>query len=173
MVIKPLEQQSVLLPELPEQDEMPEPEEDLPNGSHLPFQRNYAFTGRVPDLEGIAGSLFYPTDGAARRMALTGGGGQGKTQLAVEFCYRFGRFTHGVHWLDATQPVESQIAECGEAMKLPGWESLKLPELRSSFRCRRSRPPRATNPVRTSPRTQALWSTALAPTGQGKTTARG
>ena len=126
--IKPLEQQSELLPELPDQDELPEPQVELPTGSHLPFHRNHAFTGRHPDLEAIAAVLFYHAPGEPRRIALVGSGGTGKSQLAVEFCYRYGRFTHGVHWLDATQSIDSQVAASGEKMKLPGWENLQLKE---------------------------------------------
>jgi tetratricopeptide (TPR) repeat protein len=47
----------------------------------------------------------------------------GKTQLAVEFAYRYGRYFHGVHWFNAAQPatLEAQIATCGAAMALPNW----------------------------------------------------
>ncbi len=42
-------------------------------------------------------------------------GGIGKTQLAVEFAYRYGRYFHGVHWLDARDPglLPAEIAACG------------------------------------------------------------
>ena len=115
------------LPALPGPSTLPNPG-SLPLGSYLPFPRNHTFTGREHDLETVAAALFYYAPGAARRIALTGGGGMGKSQIAVEFCYRFGRFTHGVFWLDATQSIVSQIVACGEAMKLPGWENLELPE---------------------------------------------
>ena len=56
-------------------------------------------------------------------------GGVGKTQLAVEFAYRYGRFFHGVHWLNAARPegLRAEVAACGEAMALPYWPE-KLPE---------------------------------------------
>jgi hypothetical protein len=56
-------------------------------------------------------------------------GGVGKTQLAVEFAYRYGRFFHGVHWVNCAQPaaIGAEVAACGAAMCLPGWPE-KLPE---------------------------------------------
>jgi len=56
-------------------------------------------------------------------------GGVGKTQLAVEFAHRYGRFFHGVHWLDAAQPdaLGTEIAACGLKMGLQPWPDT-LPE---------------------------------------------
>jgi len=50
-------------------------------------------------------------------------GGIGKTQLAVEFAYLYGRFFHGVHWLNAAQPdlIGAEVAACGARMALPRW----------------------------------------------------
>ncbi len=58
---------------------------------------------------------------------VTGIGGVGKSQLAVEFCYRYGRFFQGVHWIQANLNISAEVAECGLAMGLPGWPD-KLPE---------------------------------------------
>ncbi len=58
---------------------------------------------------------------------MTGTGGVGKTQLAVEFCYRYGRFFHGVHWLHADQDMLAEIAACGTEMDLQPWPDT-LPE---------------------------------------------
>jgi len=52
---------------------------------------------------------------------VTGIGGVGKTQLAVEFCYRYGRFFQGVHWIQANQEVAAGIAECGLKMGIQPW----------------------------------------------------
>jgi tetratricopeptide (TPR) repeat protein len=56
-------------------------------------------------------------------------GGVGKTQLAVEFAYRYGRFFHGVHWVNAGSPagLGAEVAACGAAMGLTPWPE-KLPE---------------------------------------------
>ena len=58
--------------------------------------------------------------------SLSGLGGIGKTQLAVEFCYRYGRFTQGVHWINASGSpdqnlIPSDIISCGIAMDLQPW----------------------------------------------------
>jgi len=52
--------------------------------------------------------------------AITGMGGLGKTQLAVEFAYRYGSYFRGVHWLDLANPsqLEAEIARCGMEMAL-------------------------------------------------------
>jgi tetratricopeptide (TPR) repeat protein len=110
-------------PPQPDPDILPEPG-PLPLGSRLPFARNALFTGRAAPLKALARTLLH--DGAGSTLvtqAVHGLGGIGKTQLAVEFAYRYGRYFHGVHWLDAAQPgtLEAQIAACGAAMVLPNW----------------------------------------------------
>jgi hypothetical protein len=115
----------------------PTPKGDLPIGSHLPFPRNQNFTGRVDDLEKLEAALCPPLhseEGSEVRsivinQAVTGMGGIGKTQLAVEFAYEYGHCFRGVHWLDLRNPqaLDSQIALCGEKMGLAPWPPT-LPE---------------------------------------------
>ena len=100
----------------PPQAELPEVG-DLPPGSRMPFQRNAVFTGREDELKALAQSLLY--DGQAT--VVTGTGGMGKSQLAVEFCYRYGRYFHGVHWLQANQDMQAEVADCGLEMGLKPW----------------------------------------------------
>ncbi|MCB9112485.1 MAG: tetratricopeptide repeat protein [Anaerolineales bacterium] len=97
---------------------------DLPPGSYLPFPRNRLFTGRVADIEKLSQALLNGEQaGAVINQTITGMGGLGKTQLAVEFAYRFGYQFKGVHWLDMreVQTLESQIALCGMKMTLPNF----------------------------------------------------
>jgi tetratricopeptide (TPR) repeat protein len=116
-------------PPPPDPDELPEPG-PLPPGSRLPFHRNALFTGRVAPLKRLARALLHEqAPSALVTQAVHGMGGVGKTQLAVEFAYRYGRFFHGVHWLNAKQPegLEAEVAACGAAMALPDWPA-ELPE---------------------------------------------
>jgi tetratricopeptide (TPR) repeat protein len=96
----------------------------LPQGSRIPFMPNETFTGRVEPLKALAQSLLYDeAPSALVTQAVRGMGGVGKTQLAVEFAYRYGRYFHGVHWINAAQPegIGVEVAECGRAMALPNW----------------------------------------------------
>jgi tetratricopeptide (TPR) repeat protein len=75
--------------------------------------RNLLFSARQADLRRVAANL-------QRRgtLALTGPEGVGKSQLAVEFGHRYGRyFTGGVFWISFTIPeeVSAQVAACGGA----------------------------------------------------------
>ncbi|MEP7135330.1 MAG: toll/interleukin-1 receptor domain-containing protein [Chloroflexota bacterium] len=94
---------------------------DLPIGSYLPFPPNPLFEGRIADLHKLAESLLNHTNtGTVINQTITGMGGIGKTQLAVEFAYRYGRYYRGVHWLNLADPtqLESEIARCGSQMGL-------------------------------------------------------
>jgi hypothetical protein len=96
----------------------------LPLGSYLPFSPNPLFTGRVADLQKLADALLnHATTGTVITQAITGMGGLGKTQLAVEFAYRYGNQFQGVHWLNLADPttLDSEIAACGQKMGLDNW----------------------------------------------------
>jgi len=106
---------------------------DLPIGSYIPFPPNPLFEGRVNDLKKLAEALCSPLlsgEGPGERSgmvvnqkAITGMGGLGKTQLAVEFAYRYGSYFRGVHWLNLADPsqLDSEIAKCGSQMGLADW----------------------------------------------------
>ena len=113
---------------LPQPDTLPEPGL-LPPHTILPYRRNQDFVGRETDLlqlgewllpwqeteesGGLRESLWQPPITAA---AITGMGGLGKTQLAVEFAYRYGRFyAGGVYWISFAQAenVAGEIAALG------------------------------------------------------------
>lgn len=118
---------------------------DLPLGSHLPFWRNKFFTGRVEDLQKLAETLLVDhLPGAVVNQALSGMGGIGKTQLAVEFAYEYGHRFKGVHWLDLRDPqaFESQIALCGQQMGLPDWPQTQPEQVSATLRAWFEQPPR-------------------------------
>jgi hypothetical protein len=110
-------------PPLPDSETLPEPSQ-LPSGSRISFHRNALFTGREAQLKALAQVLFYAkTPAALVTQSIQGMGGVGKTQLAVELAYRYGRYLCGVHWINAMQPsfISDEIAACGAAMALPDW----------------------------------------------------
>ncbi|HII06517.1 MAG TPA: hypothetical protein HA349_04155, partial [Methanotrichaceae archaeon] len=105
----------------------------LPPGKRLDFLANDVFTGREEDLLGLAHVLLHEPNSRGAGInqaatAATGLGGIGKSQLAVEFCYRYGRFFHGVHWIQADQDISAEVAACGASMNLPRWPADKVPE---------------------------------------------
>jgi tetratricopeptide (TPR) repeat protein len=118
---------------LPEAGILPEPG-PLPPGSRLPYPRNRRFTGRADALNALAHALLphphTPPTPVLVTQTVHGMGGVGKTQLAIEFAYRYGRFFSGIHWLDATQlnNLSAEIAACGEEMDLPHWPERRHPE---------------------------------------------
>ena len=83
----------------------------LPPGSRQPFPPNAVFIGRQEDLIELARDLLYARDESG--VVVSGMGGLGKSQLAVEFCYRYGRFFLGVHWIQANLDIQAEIAENG------------------------------------------------------------
>ena len=97
-------------------DRLPQPA-PLPVGSRMPLRRNALFVGRGDTLLGLARTLG-SAEAAGNVTALTGLGGVGKTQLAVEFVHRYGRFfSGGVFWLSFADPLAlpGEVAACGEA----------------------------------------------------------
>jgi tetratricopeptide (TPR) repeat protein len=110
-------------PPLPDLERLPAPGR-LPPGSRLPFGRNALFTGRKRHLIALARALLYvePSSTHVTR-TVQGMGGIGKTQLAVEFAHRYGRYFGGVHWLDCAESdaISAEITSCGSKMQLRPW----------------------------------------------------
>lgn len=112
-----LEEARRRLGELPLED-VPDRAATLPPGSVMRLRPNSRFVGRHEDLKAIASNLKAGDTTAIGEVmvAASGGlGGVGKTQLACEFVYRYGRFFHGVYWLNFAESgsVPSQVAACG------------------------------------------------------------
>lgn len=102
------------------------PSEDVPERGAVPqafvmrLRPNPHFVGRHEDLKDIAGNLKAGGTAAIGEVAVaasSGLGGIGKTQLACEFVYRYGRYFHGVYWLTLAETggVSAQVASCGGA----------------------------------------------------------
>jgi tetratricopeptide (TPR) repeat protein len=76
----------------------------LPPVWNVPYQRNPDFTGRDDLLTSLAGQLA-GGGAAAVTQVLQGGGGVGKTTLAVEYAYRQRGQFDTVWWVHAEQPT--------------------------------------------------------------------
>lgn len=92
----------------------------LPPTSFIPFHRNDKFIGREGTLLHLAELLLprpeHRVAECKRAVLITGMGGLGKTQLAVEFAYRYGRyFPGGVYWLSFAKAeyVAEEVARIG------------------------------------------------------------
>jgi len=84
----------------------------------MPLRPNRYFVGREDQLKTIASNLKAgdaTTISEVTVAASSGLGGVGKTQLACEFVYRYGRYFHGVYWMSFAEPggVPAEIAYCG------------------------------------------------------------
>jgi tetratricopeptide (TPR) repeat protein/transcriptional regulator with XRE-family HTH domain len=88
----------------------------LPAGSRMPLAPNPLFVGRSDELLQVAATLRGgDTAALGQVVASTGLGGLGKTQLAVEFVHRYGRFfAGGVFWLSfaSAEEIPLQVAGC-------------------------------------------------------------
>jgi tetratricopeptide (TPR) repeat protein len=93
----------------------------------VPFERNPRFTGRESQLAELEGKLF-PGDHTAK-IAITGLGGVGKTQLVLELLYR----TKDKHkhcliiWIPATsgESLHQAYRDVARQLRIPGWEEEK------------------------------------------------
>ncbi len=105
----------------------------LPFGSYLPFLKNPRFTGRIKDLNRLLTILTIDKSSSKSKSKLcafviTGMAGVGKTQLVVEFAYKYGYHFQGVHWINMHHPdgLEAAIALCGKEMGLPYTDLLSM-----------------------------------------------
>jgi tetratricopeptide (TPR) repeat protein len=116
-------------------DEVPEPGQ-LPLGSHLPSRRSIVFTGREAELRALARALIQDPNSTVETLTqtLVGMNGIGKTQLAIEFCFRYGKLFKGVHWMDGSQALEGEVAACGEKMHLDNWPENTAEQVESTLK---------------------------------------
>ncbi|GAB4442820.1 MAG: hypothetical protein OHK0015_41950 [Chloroflexi bacterium OHK40] len=112
-------------------DAIPEPQDTLPPGSWMArLQRNRQFVGREADLRAMAMLLKGGESVAVnqdRSAVASGLGGIGKTQLAIEFAYRYGRYFAGVFWLSFAQ-ADAVSAETPPAAVWAGWSCSARPQ---------------------------------------------
>jgi hypothetical protein len=104
----------------------------------VPFSRNRDFVGREEDLlhlhRSLSGSGLHPV--GIRPAGLTGMGGIGKTQLAVEYVYRYrDAYPDGVFWIDAAGALSEGFSRLATDHRL-GWAGSERPrdeQIRAAF----------------------------------------
>ena len=85
----------------------------------VPFLRNPGFVGRQEDLAEVHALLQKREAVAVRPVAAAGMGGIGKTQLAVEYAYRYaGEYPGGVYWVNAANDWHAELAALAERVGL-------------------------------------------------------
>jgi tetratricopeptide (TPR) repeat protein/DNA-binding XRE family transcriptional regulator len=88
---------------------------------HVPYRRNPFFTGREERLAHLHEQLQAAHGGAPSIQVICGLGGIGKTQLALEYAYRYRHDYTAVAWVqaDTAKRLRSELAALAELLHLP------------------------------------------------------
>jgi len=100
----------------------------------VPFPKNPDFVGRTDDLERLHATLQQREPVGIRPAGLTGMGGIGKTQLAVEYVYEFrDAYPDGIFWINAAEPLAKVLAPIGGRLRPQVLERTADEQLRAAF----------------------------------------
>src|SRR5260221_9511669 len=100
---------------------------------HMPYRRNAYFTGREDSLQLLCDTLLAQHASPVPRLplALSGLAGVGKSQLALEYAYRYREHYHTVLWLHAAsyQDLVADVTAVAALLDLPGKDTANPPQL--------------------------------------------
>ncbi len=100
---------------------------------HMPYRRNAFFTGRDDILQQLRYTLLTQQSSPVPRLplALSGLGGVGKSQIALEYAYRYREHYHTVLWLHAAsyQDLVADITAVADLLDLPGKDTANPAQL--------------------------------------------
>ena len=89
---------------------------------YVPYQRNRFFTGREDELNHLHRALLTEhTVALSHPQGISGLGGIGKTQTAIEYAYRYAREYEAVLWVsaDSHELLVSDFARLAQTLELP------------------------------------------------------
>ncbi|GHO99994.1 hypothetical protein KSF_100420 [Reticulibacter mediterranei] len=88
---------------------------------YLPFPKNPFFIGRSEELHALHNHLLACADTAMPIFALQGMGGIGKTQVAIEYAYRYAFEYTALLWIDAQTPESLLVSlqHIAQVLQLP------------------------------------------------------
>ena len=85
---------------------------------NVPVLQNNYFVGRVTELDQVHRLLMERQPGNPHPVGLTGMGGIGKTQLAVEYAYKHAQdYPDGVYWINGVEPLGNGFAQIGKKLR--------------------------------------------------------
>jgi tetratricopeptide (TPR) repeat protein len=100
---------------------------------HMSYRRNAYFTGREDILQLLRHTLLAQHASLVPRLplALSGLGGVGKSQIALEYAYRYREHYHTVLWLHAAsyQDLVADVTAVADLLDLPGKDTAKPAQL--------------------------------------------
>jgi hypothetical protein len=107
----------------------------------VPFPRNPDFVGRSDDLKSLHAVLQKREPVGIRPAGLTGMGGIGKTQLAVEYVYRHKTdYPGGIFWVNAAEPLAQGLARVGAELRPETFGQSLDQQLKAAFQELKRRP---------------------------------
>src|SRR5437667_6475396 len=89
---------------------------------HVPYQRNRFFTGREDELNHLHRALLAEnTVALSHPQGISGLGGIGKTQAALEYAYRYRMEYDAIFWVraDSRTTLISSLVELAHVLELP------------------------------------------------------